>query len=58
MIDSKGIQMDDYNIKEVFNETKNLIEENENIFIILIDNLSNDKNTEKDIKQKIYNIIY
>ena len=27
LIDSKGIQMDDYNIKEVFNETKNLIEE-------------------------------
>ena len=39
------------------NNPKKLIEENENIFKILIDNLSNNKNTEKDIKQKIYNII-
>ena len=39
------------------NNPKVLIEENENILKILIENLSNEKKLEKEIKQKIYNIV-
>ena len=60
-IEGKLVQvkvLDNMNILlSIKNNPKVLIEENENIFEILIENLYNEKKLEKDIKQKIYNIV-
>ena len=59
--DGSLVQINVFEINDILfqikNNPKNLIEENGNILKILIENLSNDKNLENDIKQKIYNII-
>ena len=50
-----------YNVRDILltinNNPKVLIEENENILKILIENLFSERKLEKEIKQKIYNII-